>query len=209
MSSNWAEENLHVIRTLMERSALYRRRLAPLMMLGAGGAIGGGVAAGFLNITTAREFVLLWGAVAAVVLLGAGWVTRGQAIQAGEVFWTAPTRRIFAAFVPVLLIGGSLGLVYVLGPASEAVRSQVLLVVCWSVLFGLGLHAAGFYVAKGVRRLGWAFVLCGMGLGFSGLQAGAEVLRLSPSFLMAAIFGGLHLVSAVYLFFTEAKDEVS
>lgn len=32
MNPNWAEENLQTIRTLMERSALYRRALAPIML---------------------------------------------------------------------------------------------------------------------------------------------------------------------------------
>ena len=31
MQSNWAEENLQVIRTLMERAGLYRRAMAPVM----------------------------------------------------------------------------------------------------------------------------------------------------------------------------------
>jgi len=33
MNPNWAEENLQTIRTLMERSAVYRRALAPIMIL--------------------------------------------------------------------------------------------------------------------------------------------------------------------------------
>lgn len=198
-----------MIRTLMERSALYRRRLAPLMMLGAAGAIGGGLVGSLLKLASAREFVLLWGGIAVLVLLGAGWVTRGQAIRAGEVFWTAPTRRIFAAFLPVLLVGGALGGTCLVGPASEAAGSRILLIVSWSILFGLGLHSAGFCVAKGVRRLGWAFVLAGSALGVYVLNRGVDGIPVSPSLLMAAIFGGLHLVSAVYLFFTEAKDEAS
>ena len=32
MESNWAAEHLQVIRTLMERSAIYRRALAPIML---------------------------------------------------------------------------------------------------------------------------------------------------------------------------------
>ena len=31
MDTSWAAENLQTIRTLMERSALYRRALAPIM----------------------------------------------------------------------------------------------------------------------------------------------------------------------------------
>ena len=32
MESNWAAEHLQTIRTLMERSAIYRRALAPIML---------------------------------------------------------------------------------------------------------------------------------------------------------------------------------
>jgi hypothetical protein len=32
MESNWAAEQLQTIRTLMERSAVYRRALAPIML---------------------------------------------------------------------------------------------------------------------------------------------------------------------------------
>ena len=32
MEANWATDHLQVIRTLMERSALYRRALAPIML---------------------------------------------------------------------------------------------------------------------------------------------------------------------------------
>ena len=42
MKPKWAEENLQTIRTLMERSAVYRRALAPIMLFaGALGVIGG------------------------------------------------------------------------------------------------------------------------------------------------------------------------
>ena len=33
MEPNWAAEHLQVIRTLMERSAIYRRALTPIMLL--------------------------------------------------------------------------------------------------------------------------------------------------------------------------------
>ncbi len=42
MEPKWAEENLQTIRTLMERSAVYRRALAPIMLF-----------AGLLGVTAA------------------------------------------------------------------------------------------------------------------------------------------------------------
>ena len=51
MESNWAAENLQTIRTLMERSAVYRRALAPVMTyVGVVGIIGG-VAGQLLGMT--------------------------------------------------------------------------------------------------------------------------------------------------------------
>ena len=42
MKPDWAEENLQTIRTLMERSAVYRRALAPIMLFA--GAVGAAAA---------------------------------------------------------------------------------------------------------------------------------------------------------------------
>src|SRR4026207_940021 len=63
MDNNWASENLQVIRTLMERSTLYRLALAPISLLT--GVLGTGAAAlgWFLKIESARGFVGYWMAV--------------------------------------------------------------------------------------------------------------------------------------------------
>ena len=64
MESNWATEHLQVIRTLMERSAVYRRALAPIMtfngVLGILAAIGGVLA----RIDSPRFFIGYWMVVA-------------------------------------------------------------------------------------------------------------------------------------------------
>ena len=71
MEPNWAADNLQVIRTLMERTALYRRALAPVMLLA--GTIGVVAAAGglALHLDTLRAFVGYWLAVSLVPGLGA------------------------------------------------------------------------------------------------------------------------------------------
>ena len=57
MESKWAADNLRVIRTLMERSAIYRRALAPLMLLA--GSLGtlAAVIGWFAHIESPRAFV--------------------------------------------------------------------------------------------------------------------------------------------------------
>src|SRR5205823_7898001 len=68
MESDWAAENLRVIRTLMERSAIYRRALAPMMLL-AGGAGTVAATAGWLaGIEAPRAFSGYWLGVAVLTI---------------------------------------------------------------------------------------------------------------------------------------------
>ncbi len=69
MSSNWAEENLQVIRTLMERAAVYRRKMAPMMFAAAILGTLGGFGADLLQIGSVRMFAGYWGGIAGVILL--------------------------------------------------------------------------------------------------------------------------------------------
>ena len=71
MKSDWAEENLQTIRTLMERSAIYRRALAPIMIFA--GLLGIAAAAIGLSchLETMRAFGTLWLGTAVIVVAGA------------------------------------------------------------------------------------------------------------------------------------------
>src|SRR2546426_919692 len=70
MEVNWAAEHLQTIRTLMERTALYRRALAPIMTFN--GAVG--TAAAILGcafkIDAPRTFILFWAGVGVLALAG-------------------------------------------------------------------------------------------------------------------------------------------
>jgi len=206
MSSDWAEENLQVIRTLMERAALYRRRLAPMMFVAAALGTLGGFGADLLKINTVRLFAGYWGVIAGVILLVSGYIVRGQALRSREPFWTPPTWRIFSAFVPVFVVGGALGLVHMIDAGKPLAGPGHLLVIAWCFLYGLGLHSAGFFVAKGVRRLGYLFIIAGLFLTFLAAQHAPGLMRIDPNLLMGGVFGGLHLLSGVYLFYTEPRD---
>lgn len=207
MSSNWAEENLQVIRTLMERSAGYRRKMAPMMLMAAVLGTAGGFGADLLRIQDLRTFVGYWSCIAGVIILVSGYIVRGQALRSKEQFWTAPTLRIFTAFLPVFVVGGAAGLVLVSEWSGSLRGAGHLLVICWCFLYGLGLHSAGFFVAKGIRRLGWLFVGTGLFLVFLCVKQPDMLFRIDPNMLMGGIFGGLHLLSGIYLFYTEQRDE--
>jgi hypothetical protein len=206
MQTNWAEENLQTIRTLMERSALYRRALAPIMFYCGGLGLAGGVAAWGLHLDSVRGFILFWAGAAVVAQVGAFLLVRRQALKDSEPFWSPPTRRVAQALFPPFFIGALLGAVFVSG--GIRVPIQPVLVLAWSWLYGCALYSAGFFMPRGIRLLGWLFIAAGAGL-LARLVWGDARSTPPPHLLMAGIFGGLHLAYGLYLYFTEKRANPS
>src|SRR5260370_42046178 len=97
MESNWAAEHLQVIRTLMERAAVYRRALAPIMTLtGALGTIAA-LLGWWVNIRTPSAFAGYWMAVCLLALAGAPPPVRPPALEASGPFLAPPTPRVAPA----------------------------------------------------------------------------------------------------------------
>jgi len=208
MESDWAAENLRVIRTLMERSAIYRRALAPMMLL-AGSAGTVAATAGWLaGIEAPRAFSGYWLGVAVLTIAGCFLLLRRQALRDGEPLWSPPTRRVLQALLPALVAGlicSAIVLVKV-GAAEEKTANLVglfLLPLGWVVFYGCALHAAGFFMPRGIKLFGWTFILGGCGL--SALGAPDVPRPLYAHGVMGLFFGGLHLAYGVYLFCTEKR----
>lgn len=211
MESNWAAEHLQVIRTLMERSALYRRALAPIMTYN--GAVGtvAAIAGWACKIDSPRGFIVFWACVAGVALAGSFLLVRRQALRAGEPFWSPPTRRITQAMLPGLVAGMIIGIVVYAVVAVQAggvgnFPGMVWLPLGWVVLYGCAFHAAGFFMPRGMRLFGWAFVIGGCGLFAVGI---ADRIRWSDFAygIMGFFFGVLHLAYGIYLYFTEQRRD--
>src|SRR5207244_12763404 len=60
METNWATEHLQVIRTLMERSAVYRRALAPVMVLTGVLGLAAALAGSLATLDSPRGFAVDW-----------------------------------------------------------------------------------------------------------------------------------------------------
>jgi hypothetical protein len=210
METKWAVENLQTIRILMERSALYRRALAPIMILAGAIGIAGGLIGWRCRIESNRGFVWLWLGVAILALAGALFLVRRQALKDSEPFWSPPTRRVGQALLPAFLIG-LIAAVFVLvnSGIAENPELQVVLVVLWSWLYGCAVHAAGFFMPRGVRWLGWIFILAGSVLLASLGMMENRLASVPPHLVMGGIFGGLHLIYGIYLHFTEQKNPVA
>ena len=207
MEPNDAAENLQVIRTLMERSAVYRRALAPVML-----AVGiiGSVAAPIgvqMGDKSLAQFVYFWSAVCALAVTTALIVVRRQAIRSNEPFWSAPTRRIATAMFPPLFAGAALLFAIIAtAPNSRAAQCESLLLVpLWLFFYGCAVHSAGLFISAGMRRLGWAFIFAGLLVFTLSMPDPSDRKLPSANIIMGATFGGLHLLAAAYLFLTERR----
>jgi len=202
MESNWAAEHLQVIRTLMERSALYRRALAPIMTYNGVLGVAGGLVGWLAKIESPQGFVAYWAGVGLSALAGSFVLVRRQALKESEPFWSPPTRRVAQALLPALFVGSVAGLLALVCPDWDFVKISCL-PAFWILLYGCALTAAGFFMNRGIKLLGWLFILCGCALIAARYQPGSALSSLDGHWIMGGVFGGLHLAAGVYLYFTE------
>jgi hypothetical protein len=183
----------------MERSALYRRALAPILTFAGVVGLIAATIGWFTEIDGARGFIGFWFAAGIVGSAGALVLVRRQALRAAEPFWSPPTRRIARAAFPPMFSGFVIGWTC-FGWLDGG--SPPLLIVIWSVLYGCGLHAAGFFSSRGLRALGWVFILAGSVL-FVGILQFHMLDSLECHLVMGVLFGALQLACGIYLYFTE------
>jgi hypothetical protein len=200
METNWAAENLQTIRTLMERSAVYRRALAPIMTFSGGvGLLAGGIGWS-LRLNAMREFALFWMAAAVITLAGSFILIRRQALKDSEPFWSPPTRRVAQALSVPFFVGVVIGATAVIFGKGEDTSHEGALILGWVWLYGCAIHSAGFFMLRGIKLFAWLFIVTGC-----ALLIGMMPLTVSPHLLMGTIFGGLHLAYGIYLYFTEKR----
>jgi hypothetical protein len=204
MEPNAAAEHLQVIRTLMERSALYRRTLAPIMLyLGAVGTLAGlgGLATG---IDAPAGFYAWWLSAAVLAIAGAFFIARRQSVRDGERFWSPPTLRVAEAMAPPLAAGVVLSLALVMLGAAPP---RGLFILANALFYGCAVHAAGFFMPRGMKLFGWMVILlaaagsAGLAL-FEPAVGGSRLAHV----VMGGVFGALHLAYGAYLYLTERRE---
>lgn len=206
MEHNAAAENLQVIRTLMERAAVYRRTLAPIMLFaGALGMVTAAVGTAF-RLNTRGAYGGLWLGTAVVAVTGAFLIARRQALKAHEPFWSPPTRRVAQALLPPLTGGLFLSAVFTLSPS--AIEFGVLVPVIWLIFYGCALHAAGFFMPRGIKLFGWLFLASGCALLACAVFTHND-FGIHSHLLMGFFFGVLHLAYGLYLYLTEKRNSAA
>ena len=204
MEPNAAAEHLQVIRTLMERAALYRHTLAPIMLyVGAVGALAG-LGGLMTGIDAPASFYAWWLSAAALAITGAFLIVRWQAVREGERFWSPPTVRVTEAMAPPLAAGLVLSLALVI---LDAAPPRGLFVLSNALFYGCAVHAAGFFMPRGMKLFAWLVILASAA-GSAALAVVEPAIagpRLAHA-VMGAVFGVLHLAYGAYLYATERRE---
>ena len=196
MNEETAAANLAVIRTLMERSAVYRRALVPILFTAGTVAVLAAILGSLGRVETARAFFHYWSVVALVVLAMAFGLARRQASRDQEAFWSAPTRRIAQAMALPLFAGAILSCLLADRATEWGTNAMIGM---WLLMYGCALHAAGFFAPRGMQVLGWVFALAGAGYVAAGSLGQARITPGIAHAIMALSFGGFHLAYAIYL----------
>lgn len=148
-----AEENLRVIRSLMEKATVYRAISAP-------GAFFGGLAAsvaavvGITHLESHDDFgfVRAWVAVAMVTAGVNFFLLWRDATRRGDSFVSPGMRLAVRAMLPAILVG--VLCTFVVGPCVQ-------LASLWVLLYGTSLLAASHFAPKSICWLGRAFFVTG------------------------------------------------
>lgn len=200
-----AEENLRVIRSLMEKATIYRAISAPSALVG--GVLA--VIAGALLVGPLRDaaghppvFFATWlGALAVAAVMNAFFLRR-DAARRGDPFVSAGMRMALTALAPTHVTAAVATVIAALCANGFLIAGLYLILPgIWCVLHGLGLLATGHFAPRSIVRLGWCFLAVGLGItgcilaNPRGLFFAGDPSRTANA-VMAITFGGFHIIYA-------------
>ncbi|MEY2486575.1 MAG: hypothetical protein QOH39_2223 [Verrucomicrobiota bacterium] len=197
-----AEENLRVIRQLMERATVYRAVSSPsalvaglLSILAAGGVYFNNEIKLVLGRAVGpREFALLWVIVLILAGLANAFFLGREARASGRPFISAGMRLALRAIAPTLVIPAAFTLWFF--QTGYLGGQELELVVVWVAFYGLALLSTGLFAPRSLVILGWAMLLTAL----SVPVIGGAIDRLTddvPDTVMGITFGFYHLIYAV------------
>jgi hypothetical protein len=166
--------------------------------VGCAAALGGSA----LGIDRLRWFCAWWLGAAVVAIAGAFVIARRQAMQDGEPFWSLPALRVTQALVPPLAAGLLFSLALI---AFAPADLRWPFVLANAMFYGCAVHAAGFFMPRGMTLFAWLIIAFAGVLLFvrPGLVPGMGA-RLDHA-LMGGVFGLAHLAYGVYLYVTDPR----
>ena len=177
-----ALDNLRYIRATMERAGSFTA-------VPGWGQVAVGVTALAAAVVAARQqsslnWLVVWLAEAILALAIGGWTMLHKARAANDSLLSGPGRRFGLSFLPPLVVGGLLTVALYFGGGLR------LLPAVWLLLYGTGVITGGAFSVP---------VVPVMGLGFLALGTVALFEPGLGNWLLAAGFGGLHVVFGFWI----------
>jgi hypothetical protein len=177
-----ALDNLRYIRATMERAGSFTA-------VPGWGQVAVGITALAAALAAARQqstlnWLVVWLAEAILALAIGGWTMVHKARAVNDTLLSGPGRRFGLSFLPPLVVGGLLTVALYFGGA------RPLLPAVWLLLYGTGVVTGGAFSVR---------VVPVMGLGFLALGAVALFTPTLGNWLLAAGFGGLHIVFGFWI----------
>ena len=208
-----AEEDLRVIRSLMERATVYRAISAPAALV-----------AGFLSIFAAaaiylndqirlsinraaqgRVFAAIWLTVLVIAVAANAFFIWREAKNDGRPFISSGMKLSLRAIAPNLLIPAAVTVWFLVSGYKGAAEEE--LVVAWIAFYGLALLSTGLFAPRSLACLGWAFLLTALALPALRNALGDLPANL-PNIAMGITFGLYHLIYAVCAWPRKRADEI-
>lgn len=185
MDHERAEQNLEIIRTLMERGTRYEHLSARAGLQVGAIAVAGALSFVWLDPAAPHAFGEVWGAVFALALCVMVREQVAEVRAAGVELWTRPAREIVRSLLPALAMAAALTV------QAFARGRHLELPGIWMLCYGVGALATSTFAPPVVFSIGVAFLGCG-----------ALTLWLGPAWavpMMGLVFGGGHLLLGVGL----------
>ena len=197
-----AEENLRVIRQLMERATVYRAVAAPsaliagiLALLAAGGVYFNNEVKLVIGRTVRpREFALLWIGMLVLASITNAYFLWREAERDGRPFVSSGMKLALWAIAPNLLIPAAFTLWFF--QTGYLGAQELELVTVWVAFYGLGLLSTQLFAPGSLSLLGWAFLLTAL----ATPVLGDAIDRLTddvPDTIMGLSFGLYHVIYAI------------
>jgi hypothetical protein len=177
-----AMDNLRYIRETMERASAFTGISGwGQVAIGATAILAAFIAA---QQSSFKGWLAVWIAEALVSLLIAGWSMDRKARAAQLPLLSGPGRKVAFSLSPPILAGGLLSIFLYQAGLVDLIPGV------WLLLYGTGVVTGGMFSVPIVPLMG----MCFMGLGAAALFAPAFA-----NWLMAAGFGGLHIIFGVII----------
>jgi hypothetical protein len=207
-----AEEDLRVIRTLMERATIYRAVSAPTALIAGILAL---ISAAFIHFAATpdgllgravrpREFAFIWLDVLVLTLIANSFMLWREAKNDARPFISSGMKLALSAVAPVLIVPALFTIWFFRVGYLGAIELE--LVVVWTVFYGLALLSTSIFAPRSLVVLGWIILLTGVAVPVIA-NALDNVASDVPNLVMGLTFGVYHIIYAVCTWSTSRARE--